>query len=333
LVIARCLFLVFIGLLVTEAPALAKNLEKDFRHTFPASRGTVLYLQHGNGEVTLSPWAKDSIAVHVHYRAEVKKVGWGKEPDFEVEFSQSGETVRVVGREIGGGQAGFLTVSHEDYRVEIQAPTYVALDFEGTDGDVTVEDWQADVAIRLEDGVLALRNVTAGQVRVAIEDGRITLDGIHADLWVNGENGNVDLENLDVQKGNVRMQDGDVTMNGARGSFNIELEDGDLHMTRSRLENASIHCKDGDVDLDLESSPRLDLDVFTRSGMVRVGLAQGSSLHYTVETKTGRIRVSLPGAAGGRESKERASGDWNGALGRLRVVTIDGPVELRQSPR
>ena len=275
--IARCLYMVLTGLLVAEAPALAKNLEKDFRHTFPASRGTVLYLAHGNGEVTLSPWANDSIAVHVHYRADVKKVGWGKEPDFEVEFSQSGETVRVVGRETGGGKAGFLTVSHEDYRVEIQAPTYVALDFEGTDGDVTVEGWQADVAIRLEDGIAALRNVTAGQVRASIEDGRITLDGIHADVFVNGENGNVDL--------------------------------------------------------DLESSPRLDLDVFTRSGSVRVAFAQGSSIHYAVETKTGRIRVSLPGAIGGRDSKDRASGDWNGGEGRLSVITIDGPVELRQASR
>jgi hypothetical protein len=129
------------------------------------------------------------------------------------------------------------------------------------------------------------------------------------------------------------VQDGDLTMNGARGSFDIELEDGDLHMTRSRLDNASIHSEDGDVDLDLESSPRLDLDVFTRSGSVRVAFAQGSSIHYPVETKTGRIRVSLPGAAGGRESKDRVSGDWNGGEGRLRVVTIDGPVELRQASR
>jgi DUF4097 and DUF4098 domain-containing protein YvlB len=325
--------MVLMGLFASQEPALAKTIEKDFRHTFSAPQGTVLYLAHGNGEVTLSPWAKDSIAVHVHYRADVKKVGWGKDPDFAVEFSQSGETVRVVGHETGGSKAGFLTVSHEDYGVEIQAPTYVALDFEGTDGDVTVEGWRADVSIRLEDGIAALRNLTAAQVRVTIEDGRVTLDGIHADLFIKGENGNVDLENLDVQKGDVRMQDGDVTMNGARGSFDIELEDGDLHMTRSRLENASIHTEDGDVDLDLDASPRLDLDAFTRSGSVRVALAEGSSVHYSVETKTGRIRVSLPGITGGRQSKDRASGDWNGGEGRLRVITIDGPVELRQASR
>ena len=325
--------MVMIGLFALGQPAEAKVLDKDFHHVFSASRGTVLYLVHGDGEVTLTPWAKDSIAVQVHYHAEVKKVGWGTEPDFEVEFSQKGETVQVVGRETGGGKTGFLTVSHQDYRVDIQAPTYVALDFEGTDGDVTVEDWQADVAVRLEDGIAALRNITAGQVRATIEDGRITLDGIQADLFVTGENGNVDLENMDVHKGKIRMQDGDLTMNGASGSFDIELENGDMHMTRSRIENASIHAEDGDVDLDLESSPHLDLDVFTRSGSVRVALVQGSSIHYAVETKAGRIRVSLPGASGGRDAKDRASGDWNGGEGRLRVVTIDGPIELRQASR
>ena len=327
----RCLFVVMTLLVATAPPALAKPIKKDFRHVFPSSPGTVLYLAYGDGEVTLSPWAKDSIAVHIHYKAELKKLGFGKEPDFQVEFSQRGETVRVVGMQIGGGTTGFVNVSHEDYQVEIEAPTYVALDFEGTDGDVTVENWRADVAVRLEDGIAAIRNVTTGQVRVIMEDGRITLDGIHADLFLKGENGKVDLENLDVPKGNIRMQDGDVTLNGGRGNFDIELEDGDLHMTRSRLENASIHTEDGDVDLELDVSPRLDLDIFTRSGSVRVGLAQSSSVRYSVETKAGRIRIALPGATGGRESKDRASGDWNGGDGRLRVVTIDGPVELRQT--
>jgi putative adhesin len=327
------LVLASIILLSVSRPVSAKNIDKDFHHVFPASRGTVLYLVHGDGEVTLTSWAKDSIAVHVHYRAEAKKVGWGKEPDFNMEFSQTGETVHAVGSVEGGGKTGFVTLSHEDYRVEIQAPTYVALDFEGQDGDVTIEGWRADVAVRLEDGIAAIRDVTSAQVRVTIQSGQATLDGIRADLFLKGEDGKVDLENLDVQKGNVRMQDGDVTMNGARGSFDIELEDGDLHMTRSRLENASIHSEDGDVDLDLDSSPKLDLDVFTRSGSVRVGLAPGSSVHYAAETKTGRVRIALPGASVERQSKDRASGDWNGGDGRLRVVTIDGPIDLRQSAR
>src|SRR5262245_46813278 len=218
-------------LLLAPRLASAKNIDKDFRHVFAASPGTVLYLVHGDGEVTLTSWPKDSVAVHVHYRAEAKKVGWGKEPDFNVEFSQTGETVRVVGHEVGGGKTGFVTLSHEDYKVEIQAPTYVALDFEGTDGGVAIEGWRADVAVRLEDGVAAIRDVTTAQVRVALEDGQVTLDGIRADLFLKGHDGKVDLENLDIEKGNVRMQDGDVTMNGARGSFDIELEDGDLHMT------------------------------------------------------------------------------------------------------
>jgi DUF4097 and DUF4098 domain-containing protein YvlB len=143
----------------------------------------------------------------------------------------------------------------------------------------------------------------------------------------------VDLENLEVSKGNIRMQDGDVTMNGAHGGFDIELEDGDLHLTRSRLENASIHTEDGDVDLDLEPSPELDLDVFTRSGSVRIGLAPESRIRYSVETRSGRLRVALPGATSVHESKDRISGDWKGSQGRLRVITIDGPVDVRSTPR
>jgi len=319
--------------LILASPASAKNIDKNFNHTFPASAGTVLYLAYGDGEVTLTAWAKDSIAVHVHYKAEATKVGWGNDPDFEVECSQTGETVRVIGRHTGGGKTGFVTLSHEDYTIDIQAPTYVSLDFEGSDGDVTIEGWRADVSVRLEDGVAALRDVTATRVSVTLHDGQATLDGIHADLFLKGEDGKVDLENLDVQKGNVRMHDGYATMNDVEGNFDIELENGDLHMTRSRLENVSIHTEDGDVDLDLDSSPKLDLDVFTRSGSVRIGLAPESSIHYAAETKTGRVRVSLPGATALRQSKDRASGDWNGGNTRLRVVTIDGPIEVRQASR
>lgn len=327
LVIAMALVALF-------APAVqAKHIEKVFQHRFPASTGTVLHLVHGDGHVAITPWAKDSIAVRVHYRAEVNKIGWGKEPDFDVEFSQTGPTAHVIGKHTGGGNAGFLTVKNEDYRVEVHAPTFVALDFEGEDGEVVLAGWKGDVALQLEDGDVSLRDITAEEVRVVFEDGRVSLDDIHADMFVTGEDGELRLENIEVPKGNIRMQDGDVMLENARGNFDIEMEDGDLHLNRGRLENASIHTENGDVDLDLDQAPQLDLDVFTRSGSVRIGLESGSSVRFGVETKEGRLRVNLPGATGVRESKDRVTGDWNGGTGRLRVITIDGPVDVRQRSR
>lgn len=328
---APFLTLLLVALFVTTAHA--KRIDKQFQHRFPASPGTVLHLVHGDANVTIAAWAKDSIAVKIQYRGDVNKIGWGKEPDFDVEFSQTGPTVHAIGTLTGAGTAGFLTVKNQDYRVDVQAPTYVALDFDGEDGEVTVAGWKGDVALRLEDGDASLRDITAEEVRVAFQDGRVTLEGIRADVFLEGEDGNLRLENVDVPKGNIRMQDGDVTLLNVRGNFDIEMEDGDLHLTRGRLENASIHTENGDVDLDLDLSPELDLDVFTRAGSVRVGLEPQSSVRFAVETKEGRLRVDLPGATGVRDSKDRVTGDWNGGAGRLRVITIEGPVDVRQRSR
>lgn len=314
-------------------PAYAKHIDKEFRHVFPAAPGTALHLVYGDGKVQVISWEKDSVDVALSYRADVQKVGWGNDPDFNVTFRQIGSTLEVIGKQTGGSAVGFLSITHEDYRVLVHAPPVVILDFDGEDGEVTLEAWRADITLKLKDGKATLRDVVAGQVRVALEDGRVTLDGIHADVFLRGENGKTELEDVEIPKGNLHLEDGDLTITNARGSFDVDLEDGDLHMTRSRLDDASIHTEEGDVDLDLLASPHFDLDVFTRSGSVRIGLESGSSVRYSAETKGGRLRVSLPGATGTHESKDRVSGDWNGGDGRLRVITIDGPVDLRQRSR
>jgi putative adhesin len=314
-------------------PAYAKHIDKEFRHVFPATPGTVLHLVHGDGKVRVTSWEKDSVLVAVSYRADVQKVGWGKDPDFEVAFRQNESTLDVVAKQSGGSAVGFLSISHEDYRIEVHAPATVTLDFEGTDGEVTLEAWRADITLALKDGKATLRDVVAGQVRVSMDDGRVTLDGIHADVFLHGKDAKALVEDVDIPKGDLHLEDGDLTITNARGSFDLDLEDGDLHMNRSRLDNASIHTEDGDVDLDLLPSEHFDLDVFTRSGSVRIELESGSSVHFSAETKGGRLRVNLPGATGLRESRDRLSGDWNGGNGRLRVITIDGPVDLRQRSR
>ena len=67
-----------------SAPAEAEQVDKEFHQSFQAREGTVLALEHGDGDVNIIPWEEATIDVVVKYRGEVKTIGLGKEQEFDV---------------------------------------------------------------------------------------------------------------------------------------------------------------------------------------------------------------------------------------------------------
>jgi len=276
---------------LAASPALAEKITKDYDQSFPVKSGMRLVLDHGDGDVTVTPWDRDEVRVVVKYRAEVNRIGWGSDMKFEVSFSTSRDEVRVVGHESGFGGVGIFTSDVRIYTYTISAPTYLDLETVGEDGDINVADWQGNLDIRVEDG-------------------------------------DVDLARLRSDRVAVRLKDGDLTIRESRGEFDIEMEDGDLELIDVAAEVLRADLEDGDVTADLLGATGMDVEISTGDGRVEIRLPEDASTRYSLRTSDGRLSVEVPDAAIDHH-KHQASGTLGEGDGDLRVTTDDGAVTLR----
>lgn len=309
-------------------PASATRVDREFHETFDVARGAKLELIHGDGDVTIETWDKDVIEISVRYHAEVKGKGWSNEPDFEVDFEQSGNTVRVQGRETGHKGIGFFFSREHEYVYEIQAPDYVVLDTDGDDGDVEITGWRADIECNLDDGDLVLTDVRSEVTTISVEDGDVEIDGFTGQLDIKLDDGDIDISDCESSRLEIRAQDGDVMLDRCRGDFEIEIDDGVVHVTRATVSKLDVRAADGDVDLDLISATDLDLYVSADDGDVSVRLGSEISASFSVETDDGSIRVSSDDWVVSRKD-HRVTGEIGDGSGRIRIRTNDGDVTLR----
>jgi hypothetical protein len=315
----------------TTAPALAKDIDKDFHKSFDVKEGAVLHLEHGDGDVTITPWDKNVVDVEVHYRAEAKSLGVGGKVHFDVQFDQSGDAINVIGEERIRGSVGFRYFKRYEYTYDIRAPRYVRLDLEGEDGDVDIRNWRAEIDCTLEDGDVDLEDVISPRTRIDLEDGDVTIRGLEGELMVDAEDGDVELTRCRVSLCGISLEDGDLTVRQSEGDFEIDVEDGDINLYQLRASELEVSASDGDIDLELLKSDNVDWDISTEDGDVSIDFESGISADFTIETEDGHIRLDVPNAADLGKRKHRASGELRGGQGRIYIDTAAGDVTFRES--
>ena len=314
------------------APATAVTVDRDYHETFDVQEGVRLDLRHGDGDVTITPWDKDLIEVRVRYFAEVKRIGFGDAPDFFVDFDQTDEVVRVIGREsIGSSVVLFQSVNEHEYTYTISAPGYVKLELRGDDGDVVVSGWRSDIDCVLDDGDVRLEDIANNSTRVAVEDGDVFIDGLAGGLEIEGDDGGVMLSRCRVADARISIEDGDIIATECRGAFDVSVDDGQVALNGLESEHVEVRGEDGDIEVGLVGSGAVDLEVATDDGDVSLSLSPGLSYAFVVETEDGEMRVDVPGVGDFEQGEHRVSGRVGGGGGRVRVTTADGNVVLREN--
>jgi nitrite reductase/ring-hydroxylating ferredoxin subunit len=325
------LVLLMVGL-VGVAPAAAVTVDRDYHETFDVREGVSLDLRHGDGDVTITPWNRDVIDVRVRYLAEVKRVGFGDAPDFSVDFDQTDDVVRVIGREnVGSGVVLFQSVDEHEYTYTISAPDYVRLELRGDDGDVAVSGWRSGIDCALDDGDVRLKDIANNSTLVAVEDGDVFIDGLTGRLEIDGDDGSVTLSRCRVAGARISVEDGDVVATECRGGFEVSVDDGRVALNGLETERVGVRAEDGDVEASLVGSGPVDVEVATDDGDVSLTLAPGLSYAFVVETDDGEVQVDVPGVSDFEQREHRVSGRVRDGGGRVRVTTADGNVVLREN--
>ena len=318
-------------LLVAAAcsPAPAREIDKNFHETFDVSEGVVLSLDYGDGDVTITPWDQDAIDVVVRYRAEVKTIGFGTEPDFDVEFRQTDNRVTVRGTEsTTSGVYIFYSMNEDDYTYTIKAPSYVLLHMKGDDGDMVVSGWRADIECRVDDGDVKFSDVVSGNTEISIEDGDVRLSELSGDLVVRGDDGDVTITNSTLTHALFVLEDGDIRISDSEGNFDAAVDDGDVTLSRVTASVVDVRGEDGSVDLDVTGDSDIHINVTTDDGDVTIRLGRGLSFQYLVTMDDGRVDIDLDGETDAESGEHRMSGRVGTGGGLVRVSTADGSVEL-----
>ncbi len=311
----------------TPAQADSRTIDKHFHERFEVSTGARLDLDHGDGNVFISPWNEDAIEVEVRYLAKVTRIGAGGKTDFDVEFDQRGDTVRVVGHEPGGINLGYFNIRESTYEYRIQAPPWVILELQGEDGDVEIAGWRNDVSINIDDGDIRLDD-TRATTDIRAQDGDIDLDSFLGRLKIVSDDGDISIRNADAERMAIRTEDGDVALDQCSGDLEIQADDGDVELTRMRPSGIVVTTADGSINLEVEgASGDLDLVAKTDDGDVGVVLARGTGVTFDIRMDDGDVDIQLPDAEILRK-KHAVSGSVGNGAGSIQVTTGDGDVTV-----
>lgn len=311
-------------------PLAAEEISRDYHETFEVEPGMSLVLEHGDGDVEISPWSGDTLEVDVRYRAHASNVGWSKSTEFEVEFRQDGDTISVVAHEPKRINVGISSYRENEYRFTIKAPSYLELHLEGEDGDVRIDDWNSSIRMKLEDGDVEMSNIDAPRTEIILEDGDLEVDGIRGDIEVNVEDGDVEIFDCQTEHGRIRGEDGDITIDRCQGSFEIVVSDGDAYLTEMVAREMDIRSGDGTVKMSLLPSDGLEVKVRASDGDVVMELGDGVSAEFELETGDGEIRLMAADVRDLQQDRRRTTGQIGGGDGSIYVRTDDGSVTLRQ---
>lgn len=325
--IFRTLFFLACGVLVATSQAYAIDINREYNETFDAAPGMRLHLEHGDGDVSILPWAKDLVEIHVKYVGEIKKVGIGKvNTDFRVDFDVEGKTIYAKGHEPGGAIVfGFLAETDVDYRWTIKAPSYLLLELKGDDGDVAVSDWEADINAYLEDGDCSFDNIR-GDLRMQLDDGDLTLDGFEGKLNIKGEDGDIVIRKCTSPDVRIYTDDGEILIDDASGNFEIESEDGDIELDQVEVGLLAIETDDGRVRCSELSGDSPEIDVHTEDGDVRLSFVGGSSYSFVVRHNDSPVHIDVGKIHDLKKDDGRVSGTVGAGRGQVRVRTDDGRV-------
>lgn len=323
-------FLIFFAGLETVA---AEEINKDFHRSFDVKEGDSLRLRFGDGNVQLISWEKNIIDVKVRYRADIDAVGirLGRKQDFDVEFSQTANSVYVTGKEASSATIGYHNKRVYEYVYEIHSPDYITLDLDGDDGNVDIENWAADIECRIDDGDVNLRNIVGGKTSIWGEDGDVEIDNLSGDLTVEVDDGDVNLTACHMERCRVEGEDGEITISQSKGSFDLNVDDGNVIMKKIEAKGLNISAEDGDIEVDLLAAETLDADIKTGDGDIDIDLEKGFSVSFYVSSNDAdSVRIDFDNIENYKEDEHIKSGSINGGNGRLKIRTADGNVTIRE---
>ena len=216
------------------------------------SRGDRLRLEHLEGEVHISVWEREQVQI----------VGQsGRDRAFRIGTQGRLHRVRPA-RETRSGS----------YRVRV--PTWLTVEVQGQELDVTARGLRAGVTIRAAEG----------DVRVQDVDGPVEVTSVDGEIIVSNVRGSVVVE----------TSDDDIRLSDVEGDIQALTVDGDVILDNVHATRVSAETVDGDVRFGGPIARGGHYRLSTHDGDMTVWVPEGTSADLTISTFQGALHSDFP---------------------------------------
>jgi Putative adhesin len=210
----------------------------------PVTKGMRLSVSNFAGSMTVRTWDKDAVRVEAEHSSRDRITVRPTEAVLRVGASSEHGPSRTV---------DFTLTVPRWMPLELNG-TYVDIDLEGMQGEVTAETVGGDVRLKGGSGTVSLKSVE-GVIEVEGAKGRMSLNTVNEGIFVRdvaGElaaetvNGDVTLERIDSNSVEVGTVNGDVTYDGSirdGGSYRFATHNGDVELRVPDQINASVFVR------------------------------------------------------------------------------------------
>lgn len=233
-----------------QAP-LPPSTRQKTDQTVPLTKGMRLSVSNFAGSIAVRSWEKDAVRVEADHSSRDRVNIRPTEAVLRVSTSSERGPSRSV---------DFILTVPRWLPVNLNG-TYVDIDLEGMQGEVTAETVGGDVRLKGGSGTVTLKSVE-GIIEVEGSKGRITLNTVNEGVFVRdaaGEivaetvNGDVLLERVESSTVDVATVNGDVTYDGSirdGGTYRFATHNGDVELRVPDHINATVFVRTyrGDFD-------------------------------------------------------------------------------------
>jgi DUF4097 and DUF4098 domain-containing protein YvlB len=237
--------------LALAAPAAAQTAQTPppssrpkFDQTVTVTKGMRLSAETFAGSIAVRTWEKDAVRVEAEHSTRDR-----------VNIRPTEAVLRITtSAERGPSRTVDFTLTVPRWMPVNLNGTYVDIDLEGIQGEVTAETVGGDVRLKGGTGTVSLKSVE-GIIEVEGAKGRMTLNTVNEGVFIRGAageimaetvNGDMLLEGIESNSVEVATVNGDVTYDGSirdGGTYRFATHNGDVELRVPDQINASVFVR------------------------------------------------------------------------------------------
>ena len=259
--------------------------------TIEVKKGARLEVHNFAGDVTVKVWNRD--AVHIEAEHSDRET---------VDIRPSDVAVIVRGRSRNGPQRSI------DYTFTV--PTWMPVNIDATNADVTVEGAGGDVTVE----------TTRGDIQIRGGSGFVSVKSVQGAITIEGSKGRIDAQTVNDS---VRVVDstGDVTVGTTNGGIVLERVD---------TSNLDAYTVNGGIAFDGPIRDKGSYRLTTHNGAVSVAVPERANATLRVRTYGGTFRSSFPLKLDEQDRRNRFTLTLGDGSARIELESFNGSIALRR---
>jgi hypothetical protein len=315
-----------LGLVAVSAAQAA--IDSNIHKAFNVGEGGTLIVDTDLGDIRVDPRAA-GVTVDVLRHAKTNSQSRAKElfGEFDVQFAQEGNNVRVTGKYDHPFRWFNLFGNDLDVKFIVTVPARYNTDLHTSGGDVHVGDLNGEVRAKTSGGDLDLGRI-AGVVDARTSGGDVKIAGAHSTVTLSTSGGDVSVGDAAANV-SAKTSGGDIEVHRVAGNLAAHTSGGSITIDEAHgVIDAS--TSGGSIEAHMAQRPSGDSRLQTSGGGITLSIASSVAIDLDAHTSGGDIETDVPVTLLGKQSDSTLEGKLNGGGPRVVLRTSGGDIRLRR---